>query len=248
MKTFVTVAAASAALTLAAPVAAQTYDAFSSFVGTAPQSSTTNGGFVYGTRLTSQPFAGGVRFTVSTNCTITGSFCLQDNDAGGIPSLPGFYKGGDSAMQYNTVLVPQDRLLVHTSPNTDAQVYVAFIVPTSGTYRVFADFNVQDTNPTGVDIRRSYAIANQSPAAYTSVGSLGSGMLTLSDRQTLTLNAGDGFGYQFANGGSYFNDSVGFNFRLVAVPEPESWALMILGFGAVGFAMRRRTRTAVSYA
>ncbi len=28
----------------------------------------------------------------------------------------------------------------------------------------------------------------------------------------------------------------------VAVPEPASWAMMILGFGAIGFAMRRRSR------
>ena len=28
----------------------------------------------------------------------------------------------------------------------------------------------------------------------------------------------------------------------LAVPEPASWALMILGFGVVGFAMRRRTQ------
>lgn len=34
-----------------------------------------------------------------------------------------------------------------------------------------------------------------------------------------------------------------------AVPEPGTWGLMILGFGAVGFAMRRRqTRTTLSYA
>ena len=35
-----------------------------------------------------------------------------------------------------------------------------------------------------------------------------------------------------------------------AVPEPASWAMMILGLGAVGFAMRRRqnVRTTVSYA
>ena len=35
-----------------------------------------------------------------------------------------------------------------------------------------------------------------------------------------------------------------------AVPEPASWAMMILGMGAVGFAMRRRrnVRTTVSYA
>ena len=41
---------------------------------------------------------------------------------------------------------------------------------------------------------------------------------------------------------------------LSAVPEPATWALMILGFGAVGFAMRRRseksgtTRATLTYA
>lgn len=37
--------------------------------------------------------------------------------------------------------------------------------------------------------------------------------------------------------------------RLISgVPEPESWALMIAGFGLVGGAMRRRTRVRVTYA
>ena len=27
-----------------------------------------------------------------------------------------------------------------------------------------------------------------------------------------------------------------------AVPEPATWAMMLIGFGAVGFGMRRRTR------
>ena len=33
-----------------------------------------------------------------------------------------------------------------------------------------------------------------------------------------------------------------------AVPEPSAWALLILGFGAVGAGMRRRTRTSFSFA
>ena len=35
---------------------------------------------------------------------------------------------------------------------------------------------------------------------------------------------------------------------LPGVPEPATWALMILGFGAVGGAMRRRTRASVRFA
>ena len=41
-----------------------------------------------------------------------------------------------------------------------------------------------------------------------------------------------------------------FSAQLAAVPEPATWGMMILGFGAMGFAMRRRAkvRTNVSFA
>ncbi len=38
------------------------------------------------------------------------------------------------------------------------------------------------------------------------------------------------------------------NFAAAAVPEPAAWALMIAGFGAVGFALRRRRAGQVSLA
>jgi hypothetical protein len=47
-------------------------------------------------------------------------------------------------------------------------------------------------------------------------------------------------------GAGFFSDfeaanlSLGLNGAVAAVPEPATWALMILGFGAVGVAMRRR--------
>ncbi len=40
------------------------------------------------------------------------------------------------------------------------------------------------------------------------------------------------------------NGFFGPNFLLSAVPEPASWALMILGFGMIGAAVRRRPETA----
>lgn len=53
--------------------------------------------------------------------------------------------------------------------------------------------------------------------------------------QTLTLNG------NFAAGGNNFAD-IGGSLNLVGglVPEPATWALFILGFGAIGGALRRR--------
>lgn len=34
--------------------------------------------------------------------------------------------------------------------------------------------------------------------------------------------------------------------QVAGVPEPATWAMMLLGFGAIGFAMRRKVRVALS--
>ncbi len=47
--------------------------------------------------------------------------------------------------------------------------------------------------------------------------------------------------------GSYAGEVSGFggDVNFTAVPEPATWGMMLLGFGAVGFAMRRRRRPAL---
>ncbi|WEK44155.1 MAG: PEPxxWA-CTERM sorting domain-containing protein [Candidatus Sphingomonas colombiensis] len=62
----------------------------------------------------------------------------------------------------------------------------------------------------------------------------------------VTYNANGG---PLINGATFSSEQNSFEFDNLAraVPEPATWALMILGFGAIGGAMRRR-RTSVAYA
>jgi hypothetical protein len=40
--------------------------------------------------------------------------------------------------------------------------------------------------------------------------------------------------------GNYYYDSTGLSASITAVPEPATWAMMIIGFGAAGSMIRRR--------
>jgi hypothetical protein len=57
---------------------------------------------------------------------------------------------------------------------------------------------------------------------------------------TFTLNI---LGNPGTSSGS-FGGSVAFTAAAAAVPEPGTWAMMLVGFGAIGFSMRRRRRHA----
>ncbi len=50
------------------------------------------------------------------------------------------------------------------------------------------------------------------------------------------------------NGGNNFRGSIIDNVSITAVPEPATWAMMILGFGIAGAALRRRPAVTVRYA
>lgn len=117
---------------------------------------------------------------------------------------------------------------------------------------------------TSVNLLRSFSLYMGSPDTYNFIRFMGAGFdETLSGGQLTLGNTSQSWGYgarvNFDFGGANVNrivlSSTGNSFEVdnfavspgAAVPEPATWAVMILGFGAVGAALRRR-RTAISLA
>ena len=73
------------------------------------------------------------------------------------------------------------------------------------------------------------------------------GYTWLSDRQ----NSGSGLNFPFDTYGGYGEQGipqVNLSFGDAVVPEPATWALLILGFGLTGAAMRRKQAVRVGFA
>lgn len=221
-----TIIAFAGAATLAASAQATTYDAFSSFDGTQGA-----GGFSY----IKLPGPGGGAATPlgsSSSCVVPVPLCLQD---GG--NLPGAYKSA-TPFDFASYSVPDDRLLVH--PGSDAAIGIFFNAPLAATYNYTVSFNVLDRSPSGVALIR---VTSESGSPISDVlGGIGPFNPALTRTGSVDLQPGQFLAFIVHNGGSFSNDSIGFNFTLIteAVPEPASWAMMIAGFGVVGGAMRRR--------
>ena len=224
-------AAVAAALMLAAPSAAQTFDAFSSFNG-----SQGAGNFGYGT---TDYTTGPTFFSVNTGC-IPGTTCL----AAASGATPPFVFKSTAAGSFGTVIIPDDRLVVHPGPTaTDGGVFVAFFSPIASEFEVRAAFSVQDTSPSGVAVNFLYEPVFGVPN-FTFVGKLDAQTTSGSYATRVFLPAGGILAVIFDKDGDYSNDSTGVNLTLTAVPEPATWGLMIAGFGMVGAALRRRTAVA----
>lgn len=129
----------------------------------------------------------------------------------------------------------------------------------NGANTAFYEFTVSQPNTSGASSFTNTAVGSKGIFNFTSIGlysGLGNGGTLL---KTGSIAArGDGPAqaflgdYTFTAGNSYTiaysgtvsgkPASVGssITFALATVPEPASWALMVAGFGMVGFAARRR--------
>ena len=192
-----------------------------------------NGGFYYG----STDFTTLTAFTTNGACALNGlTTCLHSSTA----NLPQASVGGS----YPTVSVPANAVLVHPGNNSALAVYAAYLAPGANTYNY--TINLQSV---GIDTTNGIG--------YTPFTALG-GVITLGSRGVLStylstaslagtksLAAGETFGVIVDYNGVYYGDSTGVDFSVSAVPEPATWAMMIAGFGMIGFGLRSRRKQAV---
>lgn len=153
-----------------------------------------------------------------------------------------------------------------------AQVYTFDYSGTlQGTILGVGDIGTQHIDVTGTtdstDLTNPLAVSNVSVSGLGTTESQGSGTL-FSTGSTLNLSTGVGnllfgnidFGTLLSTGSSSANilsgadNSINFTATggsgtlslTAAVPEPATWAMMLVGFGAVGFSMRRKRTPAAA--
>ena len=120
-----------------------------------------------------------------------------------------------------------------------------FDLPTSGVTAISATTIHVGENNTAGDLDFTSVLFNGSPLTLTGeVAEYAFGQWNnMAGQQTLVIN-----GYSYGNAG--LSGVVTFANGAGAIPEPATWAIMLLGFAATGFAMRRRRahQTKVAFA
>ncbi len=161
---------------------------------------------------------------------------------------------------WTTVLVPTGVLWLHPGKTWDS--LVQWTAPTAGTYSYSGEFELLDIHPTGIigevfggeigNARELYSGTLTGPGANQSTKTPGESE-TFSG--TVSLLAGETLTFAVNNDGDYNYDSTGLMATITStsnglrattassVPEPSTWAMMLLGFAGLSFAACRRTIT-----
>jgi hypothetical protein len=228
-------AVAATALSTASASAAAVYDVVSDFSTTSA-----TGTWSYGTGVTGASFTALPDFHATCEGA-AGISCWQVNNPVDRVPLIAKNMSGQTLDIYNTVTQPTDVLNVHPGPAIDA--IVQFTAPTSSYYTISSFFQTLDNNPSGVIVdvfKNSTSLLSQTLQGQPATSTAGGGIVTYDDR--IFLAAGDKLSFGVNNDGSYYNDSTGLSAVITAVPEPTTWALMLIGLGAMGVSLRSSRR------
>jgi hypothetical protein len=226
---------AAAAALIAGAAQATTYDVAADF-----SSSSSTGIWSYGTGVT------GTSFTPYTNfnpgCLGAGSACWQTaTPVDLVPAVIANLSG--STINFSTVVLPTDVLLLHPGPDTDS--IVRFTAPVSGHYDISGFYELLDTSPTGVN-----AIIAANGVVIASFLLTGPGAThpnTPGESQSFSatnvfLPAGTIIDYGVNNDGNFLDDSTGLGLTFTTVPEPGAWAMMLIGVAGLGATLRASRR------
>lgn len=218
---------------VAAPASAASYVAYDQFqlVDGAVQTGDFAVGYFTGA------FAGTATAYPTTQAQCGGSagvFCVRNGEASVAKAVDGtFDPPGTSFFQAGFLNLHAD---------TGVGTAVQFVAPTAGLYSFAGSYQAHDVSPTGVDIAGYVGTSQQ--FADTFVG----GSRAFSFDADLT--AGQRVSFLLGAAGDFRYDSTGFALTVTSadvggVPEPATWAMMILGFLGTGATLRQR-RNAVA--
>lgn len=163
-----------------------------------------------------------------------GAYTVTGNVGIGGPEVDFTSNGGTTLLETNT-----GAATIFTASGADLTQLTFTLLTGSFTA---AEFNLENGSPRSFDIILS-ALSGGSQTIHID---------NANGSNIFDIIAGAGESYTSASfvvsGTGGFNDFK--QLRLVlasgAVPEPATWAMMLLGFGGIGFAMRRRRRPALA--
>lgn len=236
MKQFILAGVVASALLTASSAAAVTFSAYDEFNISGGGITATN--FAYGWTPVGE-FSGTINAFNNFQTACGGDPNVECALVDGL--LPGVFKAAGDYAAPGTAFLEANELNLHPGAGNEIAV-VQFIVPTTGTYVFSGGWHAHDISPNSVDVSAYIGGAQQ----FSSVMSGGSRAIDFN----ADLSAGDRVSFLLGSAGSYFHDSTGFALTVetqavgAPVPEPATWALMIMGFGSAG-AMIRRRRLAV---
>lgn len=189
----------------------------------------------------------GMRTLLGTE-NISGTLVSLTNGRTDIPNQASIVKNTGDTFQSGTVIYRNDFL--NLDPEANSSVDVVFTAPVNGVYDLSGSFVTDDTGTNFHDVSVTAGGVTFKYDDLTGPGQSDTfgGAFTLSKGQTID--------FAVINRGNPYNLGTGLQATITtdaiipgAVPEPGTWAMMLVGFGIVGFGMRHtRKQSRVTFA
>lgn len=247
MRKLMTLAIMAGGIAFASPALATTFDMVTGY-NTAP--------YTYGSGV------GGSTFSAFTNNFATGCqgaanfTCHTNSSAFGLPAVG--KNIGATTFSFASVTLPNDVVYFHPGNSAGQDAILRFTAATTDIYTLSGNFIRLDrtTTDSGSQDGVLASIFKVSGSTYTSLYSnvlVGAFNNSISFTGLSTsLAAGDYLEFVVNRRTAFNTDSTGLRATITTgvlgggVPEPATWAMMLLGFGLIGTTLRRRSPARLS--